>query len=90
MRNAFLNEHETKVALADFILKAPKLSMDSQCLKFEKEFSKFQNCKDSILFNSGGSANLAILQALRNMGILNEGDYKLVSHPLHGLPMLCL
>jgi len=74
MRNAFLNEHETKVALADFILKAPKLSMDSQCLKFEKEFSKFQNCKDSILFNSGGSANLAILQALRNMGILNEGD----------------
>ena len=31
-------------------------------------------CNDAILFNSGGSANLAMLQALKNMGKLQDGD----------------
>lgn len=74
MKNAFLQEYETKKALSDFIMTAPRLSMDRQCLEFEREFSKFQNCKESILFNSGGSANLALLQALKNLGSLHEGD----------------
>jgi CDP-4-dehydro-6-deoxyglucose reductase, E1 len=74
MKNAFLNEHETKKALAEFILKADRLSMDKECLNFEKKFSDYQERKESILFNSGGSANLAMLQALKNLGRLNEGD----------------
>ena len=68
MKNAFLNEHETKKALAEFILKADRLSMDKECLNFEKKFSDYQERKESILFNSGGSANLAMLQALKNLG----------------------
>jgi CDP-6-deoxy-D-xylo-4-hexulose-3-dehydrase len=74
MKNAFLNEHETKRALADFILKADRLSMDAECLKFERKFADYQGRKESILFNSGGSANLALLQALKNLGRLKEGD----------------
>jgi CDP-4-dehydro-6-deoxyglucose reductase, E1 len=74
MKNAFLNEVETKKALAEFIFRANKLSMDVECVAFENKFSKFQGRKESILFNSGGSANLAMLQALKNMGKLKDGD----------------
>jgi CDP-4-dehydro-6-deoxyglucose reductase, E1 len=72
MKNAFINEYETKKALADFILQAPRLSMDKQCFDFEYEFSKVQHRNDAILFNSGGSANLALLQSLKNLGYLKE------------------
>ncbi len=74
MKNAFLNEFETKKALAEFIVRTPRLSMDTKCIEFEVEFSKFQSRIHSVLFNSGASANLAILQALKNLGKLNNGD----------------
>jgi CDP-6-deoxy-D-xylo-4-hexulose-3-dehydrase len=74
MKNAFLNEYETKKALADFILQAGRLSMDAECHKFECKFSDFQGRKEAVLFNSGGSANLAMLQALKNLGKLQDGD----------------
>ena len=74
MKNAFLNEFETKKALADFILKTDRLSMDVKCAEFEAAFAKFQKRKFAILFNSGGSANLALLQALKNLGRLQDGD----------------
>lgn len=74
MKNAFLNEFETKKALADFILKTERLSMDMKCSEFEKTFSKKQERQEGILFNSGGSANLALLQALKNLGRLKDGD----------------
>ena len=74
MRKAFLNEGETKKALAEFILNADRLSMDVECAKFEIKFAEFQQCKHAVLFNSGGSANLAMLQALKNLGKLKDGD----------------
>jgi len=74
MKNAFLNEYETKLALSEFIMKADKLSMDIKCAEFEIEFAKYQERKFAILFNSGGSANLVLLQALKNLGKLKEGD----------------
>lgn len=74
MKYAFLNEYETKVALSSFIMKAEKLSMDVECTKFETKFAQFQGRKEAILFNSGGSANLAILQSLKNLGYLKNGD----------------
>jgi CDP-6-deoxy-D-xylo-4-hexulose-3-dehydrase len=74
MKHAFLNEYETKKALSNFIMQADRLSMDSKCAEFERVFSKKQGRKDGILFNSGGSANLAILQALKNLGRLKDGD----------------
>jgi CDP-6-deoxy-D-xylo-4-hexulose-3-dehydrase len=74
MKNAFLNEYETKTALAEFIMKAPRLSMDRKCYEFERVFAEYQGRSDAVLFNSGGSANLAILQALKNIGRLKSGD----------------
>ncbi len=74
MKNAFLHEHETKKALADFIIKSDKLSMGEKCAEFEKAFAKKQGRKEAVLFNSGGSANLSMLQALKNLGKLKDGD----------------
>ncbi len=72
MKNAFTSEIETKKALSEFILTADKLSMGENCFGFEKEFAKMQNRKGSILLNSGGSANLALLQSLKNIGRLKD------------------
>jgi CDP-6-deoxy-D-xylo-4-hexulose-3-dehydrase len=74
MKNAFLNERRTKDELAEFIRNADRLSMHVKCLEFEKEFSSYQGRRHAVLFNSGGSANLALIQALKNMGRLNNGD----------------
>ncbi len=74
MKSTFLNEQETKEALAKFILQAKTLSMGEQVAAFEEEFAAYQGAKKSILVNSGGSANLAMLQALKNLGRLKNGD----------------
>jgi len=74
MKNAFFNEYSTKQKLADFILKADQLSMGKQCFSFELAFARKQGSAHGVLFNSGGSANLALLQALKNLGRLASGD----------------
>lgn len=74
MKNAFLEEETTRRELAEFVLEVKRFSMDQKCFEFERAFAKFQGRRDAILFNSGGSANLAILQALKNNGILQDGD----------------
>jgi len=74
MKNAFINEFQTKQALSEFILKTNKFSMDIECFKFEKMFANYQGRNDAVLFNSGGSANLAMLQALKNLDKLKDGD----------------
>ncbi len=74
MKNAFMHEQETKEALAAFIRTTGKLSMGEQCRSFEEAFADLQNAKHAILVNSGGSANLLLLQALKNIGSLKDGD----------------
>ena len=74
MKNTFINEYETKQALADFIIKHEKLSMGETCFEFEKQFAEKQVRQQAILFNSGGSANLAMFQASKNLGMLAEKD----------------
>jgi CDP-6-deoxy-D-xylo-4-hexulose-3-dehydrase len=74
MRNAFLEEKRTKKALAGFVRGAKRLSMGEKCFEFEQAFSQYQGRRHGILFNSGGSANLALLQALKNLGRLQSGD----------------
>ena len=74
MKNCFLQEQQTKRELADFILRTDRLSMWEQCALFEAEFAAYQGSRDAVLFNSGGSANLAMIQALKNLGQLTAGD----------------
>jgi len=74
MKSAFLKEQETKKRLSEFILHTGRLSMGEQCAEFEKEFSAFQGADEAVLFNSGASANLAMIQASKNLGLLKDGD----------------
>jgi CDP-6-deoxy-D-xylo-4-hexulose-3-dehydrase len=74
IKSTFYNEEDTKSKLCNFILKAPHLSIGKECEKFEQNFAKYQGRKYSIFFNSGSSANLAIIQTLLNLGRLKTGD----------------
>ncbi|MCC6309189.1 MAG: DegT/DnrJ/EryC1/StrS aminotransferase family protein [Chitinophagaceae bacterium] len=74
MKHTFLHEAETKKALATFILNSERLSMGAECEAFENKFALFQERKHAILFNSGGSANLAMIQALKNLEKIKQDD----------------
>ena len=74
MKTAFHRDLESRRELAEFILETSRLSMDQQCFQFENGFAEYQGRASAVLFNSGGSANLALLQALKNLGRLNDGD----------------
>lgn len=74
MKNTFVHERDTLDNLAGWLLSHPaRLSMDVKCAEFEQAFAAWQGRKHAVLFNSGGSANLALLQALRNMETLTPG-----------------
>jgi CDP-6-deoxy-D-xylo-4-hexulose-3-dehydrase len=73
MRNTFIDEDKTKQALVKFILSAKQLSMGGRCLAFEHQFAKYNETNHAVLFNSGASANLALLQSLLNLGRLKRG-----------------
>lgn len=74
IKSTFHNEDQTKHDLSEFILKSSKLSMGDECNLYEKEFSNFQGRKYTTMYNSGSSANLALLQALLNLNKINKGD----------------
>lgn len=74
MKKVFYHDAETRMQLAEFVLTSDRLSMGEQCDKFEKEFANWHNRKHAILFNSGASANLALLQALKNTHRVKAGD----------------
>lgn len=74
VKSAFVDDVDTREALADFIRSTDRLSMGPQCLAFERAFCEYQGCKYAVLMNSGASANLALLQALKNMGALKADD----------------
>lgn len=74
IKSTFYKEDKTKKALIKFITKSKLLSFNRECEKFEKNFAKYQKRKDCIFVNSGSSANLALIQALLNLGLLKKGD----------------
>lgn len=75
MRSTFIAEQETLAALANWLTSKPRrLSMGDQCAQFEHNFAHWQGRKYATLFNSGASANLAILQSLLNLGRLRTED----------------
>lgn len=74
IKSTFYRENATKKALCNFIKKAEILSLSKQCIEFEHSFAKWQNRKYCVVVNSGSSANLAIIQALLNLGYINKND----------------
>jgi CDP-6-deoxy-D-xylo-4-hexulose-3-dehydrase len=74
IKSTFYNEADTKSKLINFISKAEMLSFGPECYRFEENFDKWQGRKHCVFLNSGSSANLAIIQALLNLGKLKKGD----------------
>lgn len=74
IKSTFFKEAETKKKLCRFILNSKQLSFDQECEKFECNFARWQGRKYCVLLNSGSSANLAIIQALSNLKLLEKGD----------------
>jgi len=74
IKNTFFKQRQTSRLLAKFIGSTDKLSFGPECEKFEKRFAKFQGRKYCIFVNSGSSANLALIQALVNLGRLKKRD----------------
>lgn len=75
VKSTFYHEKETKKKLIEFISKSSYLSLGRQCLKFEKKFAKLQRRKYCVFFNSGSSANLALIQSLINLRRIKQKDF---------------
>lgn len=74
IKSTFYKEEKVKKKLCKFIMVSPKLSIGSECRKFEENFASYQGSKYCVLVNSGSSANLALIQALLNLGRIKRGD----------------
>ena len=74
IKSTFYKESEIKKQLTKFINSAKQLSFGLECKKFEENFAKYQERKYSVFFNSGSSANLAIIQTILNLGWVKKGD----------------
>ena len=74
IKSTFYKEEKVKKELTRFINKSKKLSFGEECEKFERNFAKYQGRKKCIFVNSGSSANLALIQALINLGRIKKGD----------------
>ena len=75
VKSTFYQEQETKRKLTAFINKSNYLSLGQQCSKFERNFAKLQERKFCVFFNSGSSANLALMQSLINLGRIKQKDF---------------
>ena len=74
VKSSFYNEKDTKKRPVDSISQTNILSMGKETMKFENAFAKKQGRKFATFVNSGSTANLILLQALQNQGILKRGD----------------
>lgn len=74
MKHTFFKEVDVERKLADFILNETRLSMSTNVFDFENQFANWHNRKHCVMVNSGSSANLVLLSALLNLGILSKGE----------------
>jgi len=75
IKSTFYKGSDTKRELKKFIDGADHLSFGKECEKFEENFAKWQGRKHCVFLNSGSSANLAVIQALLNLGKIKRGDF---------------
>lgn len=93
VKSTFYQEEDTKKKLSKFITDSNYLSLGAECIKFEKAFAKYQGRKYCIFYNSGSSANLALLQSLYNLGRIKKGDsaaFSAISWPTNVSPIIQL
>jgi len=93
IKSTFYNEAETKKELIKFIKTNKQLSFGSECEKFEKNFAEYQKRKFCVFFNSGSSANLALIQALLNLGRVKRNHtaaFSALTWPTNVMPFVQL
>ena len=68
------NDDEIDVAIS--VLRSGELSMGAQVSNFEREFAEYIGTKYAVMFNSGSSANLGMVAAMRYFkgSKIQEGD----------------
>jgi CDP-4-dehydro-6-deoxyglucose reductase, E1 len=87
-------------ALAEWIRQGPRLTKGPLSDDFERRFAAWQGCPSAVYVNSGSSANLLAIDALRIAGVLCPGDrviapavsWTTTVAPIHQLnlePVLC-
>ena len=79
MRHAFSHDEETRQLLAGFIVSSDRLSMGPLVSDFEVAWAERMGRAHGVMTNSGSSANLILLQAMLNEGLLQAGDRVAVS-----------
>lgn len=67
-----------RILLALFILTAKKFTKGDLNLDFERKWSSWQETKYSVFVNSGSSANLLMIAAIKELYKLKDGDKVLV------------
>lgn len=93
IKSSFYHESETKTALADFILKEDILSMNKECLKFEKSFAAKQGRKHAVYVSNGSVANFLLIQSMLNLGLIKKGDkigFSALTWPTNVMPLIQL
>ncbi len=67
-------DENNKKELANFIEITDRFTQFEKVREFEKQWSKWQGCAYSVFVNSGSSANMIILDSLRELYHWNSGD----------------
>jgi len=60
-------EDNQKSIMADFIMNSDRFTQGEKVKEFEKKWSKWQGAKHSVFVNSGSSANLILLDAIKEL-----------------------
>lgn len=65
-------------ALVDFIRSNEKFTQGPRIREFEQAYAKWQGCKFSVMVNSGSSANLLLIGAVKELNNWKDGDEVIV------------
>src|SRR5262245_7738670 len=71
-------ENEDKEELIEFIRTTPRFTQFEKVREFEKAWSLWQGCRYSVYVNSGSSANLIIMNLMKQLRGWKDGDEVLV------------
>jgi len=68
-----INQQDIEILLS-FIKTTKRFTQFTKVKEFEEEYSKWQGCKYSVFVNSGSSANLILVNSLKEMYGWEDGD----------------